>query len=109
MTSPWQEKIFDQRASGKRVGYYWWDDRSQSMRHLRYVESRVTDRKNLPRNESFTYYLKWFVLESHGELDLNQARIFVTNITDIISACDRTLKRKNYSTERQLRPASHTA
>ena len=69
--------------------------RSQPMRHLRYVESRVTDRKNLPRNESFKYYLKWFVLESHGELDLNQAQILLTNITDIISACDRTLKRKN--------------
>ena len=65
------------------------------MQHLRYVESRVTDRQNLPRNESFTYYLKWFVLESHGELDLNQARILLTNITDIISACDQTLKRKN--------------
>ena len=65
------------------------------MRHLRYVESRVTDRKNLPRNESFKYYLKWFVLEPHGELDLNIARILLTNITDIISACDRTLKRKN--------------
>ena len=65
------------------------------MRHLRYVESRVTDRKNLPRNESFKYYLKWFVLESHGEFDLNQAQILLTNITDIISACDRTLKRKN--------------
>ena len=63
------------------------------MRHLRCVESRVTD---LPsRNESFTYYLKWFVLESHGELDLNQARILLTNITDIISTCDQTLKRKN--------------
>ena len=69
--------------------------RSQPMRHLRYVESRVTDRKNLPRNESFKYYLKWFVLESHGELDLNQARILLTNITDIISACDWTLQRKN--------------
>ena len=69
--------------------------RSQPMRHLRYVESRVTDRKNLPRIESFKYYLKWFVLESHGELDLNIARILLTNITDIISACDRTLKRKN--------------
>ena len=69
--------------------------RSQPKRHLRYVESRVTDRKNLPRNESFKYYVKWFVLESHGELDLNQAQILLTNITDIISACDRTLKRKN--------------
>ena len=65
------------------------------MRHLCYVESRVTDRKNLPRNESFKYYLKWFVLESHGELDLNQAQILLTNIIDIISACDRTLTRKN--------------
>ena len=64
------------------------------MRHLRYVESRLTDRKNLSRNESFRYHLKWFVLESHSDLDLNQARILLINITDIISACDRTLKRK---------------
>ena len=35
------------------------------------------------------------VPEPHGELDLNQVRILLTNITDIISTCDRTLKRKN--------------